>query len=71
MLDHLPYWADSGAIRRQAAVCVDKILKGANPGELPVERPTNFELAINATTARKLHLTIPHALMLRADVLFE
>lgn len=67
----MSYWADWGAIRRQAAVYVDKILKGANPGELPVERPTKFELAINLSTARSLRLTIPHALMLRADELFE
>src|SRR4029453_5311423 len=67
----MSYWASGGAIRRQAAVYVDKILKGANPGELPVERPTKFELAINLSTARSLGLTIPHALMLRADELFE
>ena len=67
----MSYWADWAAIRRQAAVYVDKILKGANPGELPVERPTKFELAINLSTARSLRLTIPHALMLRADELFE
>jgi len=67
----MSYWADWGDIRRQTAIYVDKILKGANPGELPVERPSTFELAINLSTARSLHLTIPHALMLRADELFE
>jgi putative ABC transport system substrate-binding protein len=67
----MSYWADWGELRRQAAVYVDKILKGANPGELPVERPSTFELAINLSTARSLRLTIPHALMLRADELFE
>jgi putative ABC transport system substrate-binding protein len=66
----MSYWADWGDIRRQAAVYVDKILKGADPGELPVERPSTFELAINLSTARSLRLTIPHALMLRADELF-
>ena len=67
----MSYWADWGDIRRQTAIYVDKILKGAHPGELPVERPSTFELAINLSTARSLHLTIPHALMLRADELFE
>jgi len=67
----MSYWADWGEIRRQAAVYVDKILKGAKPGELAVERPSTFELAINLSTARSLRLTIPHALMLRADELFD
>lgn len=67
----MSYWADWGTIRRQAAVYVDNILKGANPGELPVERPATLELAINLSTARSLRLTIPHALMLRANELFE
>jgi putative ABC transport system substrate-binding protein len=67
----MSYWADWSDIRRQTAVYVDKILKGANPAELPVERPSTFELAINLSTARALGLKIPHALMLRADELFE
>jgi putative ABC transport system substrate-binding protein len=66
----MSYWADWRAIRWQAAVYVDKILRGADPGELPVERPAKFELALNLSTARSLRLTIPHALMLRADELF-
>jgi putative ABC transport system substrate-binding protein len=67
----IAYEVDQRDIFRRAATYVDKIFKGARPADLPVEQPNKFEMVINLKTAKLLGLTIPHALLLRADEVIQ
>jgi ABC-type uncharacterized transport system substrate-binding protein len=76
-----PVFARSGAIctygprltesYRRLAYFIDRILKGAKPAELPIERPTKFEFVVNLSTAKSVGLTIPPSLLVRADEVIE
>ena len=67
----LAYGPNMAATYEQCAVLLAKILSGAKPGDLPIERPSKFEFVLNVKTARFLHLTVPDTVLLRADRLIR
>jgi len=67
----MSYGPDVAAIFDRAAGLADRILKGANPADLPLELPTHFELAVNLKTAKALDLTLPEAILVQADSVVE
>ena len=67
----LSYGPDPVDLNRRAATYVDRILRGAKPGDLPVQLPTKFEMVVNLKTAKALGLAVPPSILLRADEVIE
>jgi putative tryptophan/tyrosine transport system substrate-binding protein len=67
----MSYGPNQADLYRRAGDYVDKILRGAKPGDIPVEQPRKFDLVINLTTVKALRLTIPESFLLRADEVIE
>jgi putative ABC transport system substrate-binding protein len=63
----MSYWAHGPELYRRVAMYLDRIFKGAKPGDLPIEQASRFDLVINLRTARLLNVRIPESLLLRAD----